>query len=166
MLIQQAQLLKRLGLPGNVYVCPIHGARRMRNSDDSKGLTSFFDVQYTGKWSTNKAHLAEARANLCPYMRELYRDCSVDPEIVTQIVTPDPSGIIHLQAYLYDIMGDKSDCTIVVQRRVMSLTEKEISAIREKYELRRAEIVTQIVTPPKALTHAERQKVYRARHKA
>ena len=107
MLIQQAQLLKRLGLPGNVYVCPIHGARRVRNSDDSKGLTSFFDVQYTGKWSTNKAHLAEARANLCPYMRELYRDCSVDPEIVTQIVTP-----------------------------------------------------------PKALTHAERQKVYRARHKA
>ena len=48
----------------------------------------------------------------------------------------------------------------------MSLTEKEISAIREKYELIRAEIVTQIVTPPKALTHAERQKVYRARHKA
>lgn len=139
MLIQQAQLLKRLGLPGNVYVCPIHGARRMRNSDDSKGLTSFFDVQYTGKWSTNKAHLAEARANLCPYMRELYRDCGVDPEIVTQIVTPDTEIVTQ----------------IVTQDQIV--THSDVT---------QDQIVTQIVTPPKALTHAERQKVYRARHKA
>ena len=136
MLIQQAQLLKRLGLPGNVHVCPIHGARRMRNSDDSKGLTSFFDVQYTGKWSTNKAHLAEARANLCPYMRELYRDCGVDPDTVTDTVT--------------DIVTD-----IVTEGKIV--THSNVT---------QDQIVTQIVTPPKALTHAERQKVYRARHKA
>ena len=156
MLIQQAQLLKRLGLPGNVYVCPIHGARRMRNSDDSKGLTSFFDVQYTGKWSTNKAHLAEARANLCPYMRELYRDgtstkwdCSVDPEIVTQIVTRDVTeGKI--------VTPDTEIVTqIVTQDQIV--THSDVT---------QDQIVTQIVTPPKALTHAERQKVYRARHKA
>ena len=138
MLIQQAQLIKRLGLPHNVYVCPIHGARRMRNSDDSKGLTSFFDVQYTGKWSTNKARLAEARANLCPYMRELYRDCGVDPDIVTDTVT---EGKIVTPA-----------AEIVTQIVTRDVTQDQI--------------VTQIVTPPKALTHAERQKVYRARHKA
>ena len=132
MLIQQAQLLKRLGLPGNVYVCPIHGARRRCSSDDSKGLTSFFDVQYTGKWSTNKAHLAEARANLCPYMRELYRDCGVDPDTVTDIVTD-----------------------IVTEGKIV--THSNVT---------QDQIVTQIVTPPKALTTAERQKVYRARHKA
>ena len=142
MLIQQAQLLKRLGLPGNVYVCPIHGARRMRNSDDSKGLTSFFDVQYTGKWSTNKAHLAEARANLCPHMRELYRDCGVDPDTVTDIVT---EGKIVTQIVTRDVTQDQ----IVTHSNVTQ-----------------DQIVTQIVTPPKALTHAERQKVYRARHKA
>ena len=149
MLIQPAQLLKRLGLPGNVYVCPIHGARRRCSSDDSKGLTSFFDVQYTGKWSTNKAHLAEARANLCPYMRELYRDCGVDPEIVTQIVTRDVTeGKIVTP-----------DTEIVTQ----IVTEGKIVT---HSDVTQDQIVTQIVTPPKALTHAERQKVYRARHKA
>ena len=145
MLIQQAQLLKRLGLPGNVYVCPIHGARRMRNSDDSKGLTSFFDVQYTGKWSTNKAHLAEARANLCPYMRELYRDCGVDPDTVTDIVTEGKIVTPHTEIVTQ----------IVTQDQIV--THSDVT---------QDQIVTQIVTPPKALTHAERQKVYRARHKA
>lgn len=119
MLIQQAQLLKRLGLPGNVYVCPIHGARRMRNSDDSKGLTSFFDVQYTGKWSTNKAHLAEARANLCPYMRELYRDCGVDPEIVTQIVTQDQI-VTHS-----DVTQDQIVTQIVTPPKALTHAERQ-----------------------------------------
>ena len=57
----------------------------MRNSDDSKGLTSFFDVQYTGKWSTSKN--LQKRVLTYVHTAELYRDCGVDPEIVTDTVT-------------------------------------------------------------------------------